>query len=88
VGAGGRGGRRVEYGRTYVVRPKGRHQATIVWLHGIGDNGGRYIDVKPCMHAACCLVVICAARSLLLFTCPLVIVTIIVSLEALTVSLE
>lgn len=39
--AGGRGGRRVEYGRTYVVRPKGRHQATIVWLHGLGDNGAR-----------------------------------------------
>lgn len=70
----------MEYGRTYVVRPKGRHQATIVWLHGIGDNGGRYIDViKPCMHAACCLVVICAARSLLLFT--LVIVTISASLR-------
>ncbi|KAG6537694.1 hypothetical protein ZIOFF_002789 [Zingiber officinale] len=31
--------RLVEYGRTYVVRPKGRHQATIVWLHGLGDNG-------------------------------------------------
>ncbi|KAG6484600.1 hypothetical protein ZIOFF_053121 [Zingiber officinale] len=31
--------RPVEYGRTYVVRPKGRHQATIVWLHGLGDNG-------------------------------------------------
>ncbi|XP_074332933.1 uncharacterized protein LOC141670819 isoform X2 [Apium graveolens] len=28
-----------EFGRTYVVRPKGRHQATIVWLHGIGDSG-------------------------------------------------
>lgn len=34
--------RRVEYGRTYVVRPKGRHQATIVWLHGLGDNGSRF----------------------------------------------
>ncbi|RWV93036.1 hypothetical protein GW17_00044535 [Ensete ventricosum] len=31
----------VDYGRTYVVRPKGRHQATIVWLHGLGDNGAR-----------------------------------------------
>jgi lysophospholipase II len=39
--AGGRGGRRVEYGRTYVVRPKGRHLVTIVWLHGLGDNGAR-----------------------------------------------
>lgn len=31
-----------EYGRTYVVRPKGTHKATIVWLHGLGDNGSRY----------------------------------------------
>lgn len=31
-----------EFGRTHVVRPKGRHQATIVWLHGLGDNGARY----------------------------------------------
>eukprot|EP00267_Zea_mays_P045196 XP_020397452.1 acyl-protein thioesterase 2 isoform X2 [Zea mays] len=28
-----------EYGRTHVVRPKGTHKATIVWLHGLGDNG-------------------------------------------------
>jgi hypothetical protein len=40
--SGGRGSRRVEYGRSYVVRPKGRHLATIVWLHGLGDNGARY----------------------------------------------
>uniref|UniRef100_A0A0E0A3G8 Phospholipase/carboxylesterase/thioesterase domain-containing protein n=3 Tax=Oryza TaxID=4527 RepID=A0A0E0A3G8_9ORYZ len=40
--SGGRGGQRVEYGRTYVVRPKGRHQATIVWLHGLGDNGASW----------------------------------------------
>ena len=33
--------RTVEFGRTYVVRPKGRHQATVVWLHGLGDNGSR-----------------------------------------------
>jgi hypothetical protein len=25
-----------------VVRPKGAHKATIVWLHGLGDNGARY----------------------------------------------
>ena len=35
--------RHVDYGRTYVVRPKGRHRATIVWLHGLGDNGARYV---------------------------------------------
>ena len=39
---GGRSGKRDDYGRTYVVRPKGRHLATIVWLHGLGDNGARY----------------------------------------------
>lgn len=31
-----------EFGRTHVVRPKGRHQATIVWLHGLGDNGASW----------------------------------------------
>ncbi|BBH08457.1 alpha/beta-Hydrolases superfamily protein [Prunus dulcis] len=42
VGSGGRTVRRVfEFGRTYVVRPKGKHQATVVWLHGLGDNGSR-----------------------------------------------
>ncbi|BAS87928.1 uncharacterized protein [Oryza sativa Japonica Group] len=40
--SGGWGSRRVEYGRTYIVRPKGRHQATIVWLHGLGDNGASW----------------------------------------------
>ncbi|GAB4842052.1 hypothetical protein Ancab_012012 [Ancistrocladus abbreviatus] len=39
-GSGARNTRRsFEFGRTHVVRPKGRHQATIVWLHGLGDNG-------------------------------------------------
>ncbi|KAH6757570.1 hypothetical protein C2S51_038718 [Perilla frutescens var. frutescens] len=32
----------VEFGRTHVVRPKGRHQATIVWLHGLGDKGSSW----------------------------------------------
>lgn len=40
--SGGRSSRRVDYGKTFVVRPKGRHLATIVWLHGLGDNGARY----------------------------------------------
>ncbi|MQM13305.1 hypothetical protein Taro_046231 [Colocasia esculenta] len=31
-----------EFGRTHVVRPKGRHEATIVWLHGLGDNGSSW----------------------------------------------
>jgi predicted esterase len=34
-----------EYGRTHVVRPKGAHKATIVWLHGLGDNGARYATI-------------------------------------------
>lgn len=34
--------RMVEFGRTHVVRPKGKHQATIVWLHGLGDNGSSW----------------------------------------------
>ncbi|CAI9100206.1 OLC1v1037154C1 [Oldenlandia corymbosa var. corymbosa] len=43
VGAGSRTCRRAfEFGRTYVVRPKGKHQATIVWLHGLGDNGSSW----------------------------------------------
>nr|ABD83287.1 Fgenesh protein 43 [Beta vulgaris] len=29
----------LEFGATHVVRPKGKHQATIVWLHGMGDKG-------------------------------------------------
>ncbi|KAK8971034.1 hypothetical protein KSP40_PGU013265 [Platanthera guangdongensis] len=41
--AGGRSNRRAfEFGRTYVVKPKGRHQATVVWLHGLGDNGSSW----------------------------------------------
>ncbi|XP_044463434.1 acyl-protein thioesterase 2-like [Mangifera indica] len=42
-GSGSRTTRRTfEYGRTHVVRPKGRHQATIVWLHGLGDKGSSW----------------------------------------------
>ncbi|KAK2370093.1 acyl-protein thioesterase [Trifolium repens] len=40
---GGRSaGRAFEFGRTYVVRPKGKHQATVIWLHGLGDNGSSW----------------------------------------------
>lgn len=34
--------RTFEFGRTHVVRPKGRHEATIVWLHGLGDDGSSW----------------------------------------------
>lgn len=43
LGAGKRSlGRAFEFGKTHVVRPKGKHQATIVWLHGLGDNGSSW----------------------------------------------
>ncbi|KAG5008852.1 Acyl-protein thioesterase 2 [Glycine soja] len=42
MGSGSRtASRSLEFGKTHVVRPKGKHQATIVWLHGLGDNGLR-----------------------------------------------
>ncbi|XP_059640632.1 uncharacterized protein LOC132282843 [Cornus florida] len=43
VGSGSRTSTRTfEFGRTHVVRPKGKHQATIVWLHGLGDKGSSW----------------------------------------------
>ncbi|CAM8888888.1 unnamed protein product [Rhodiola kirilowii] len=43
IASGGRTARRAfEFGRTHVVKPKGNHQATIVWLHGLGDNGASW----------------------------------------------
>ncbi|KAK2999839.1 hypothetical protein RJ639_023775, partial [Escallonia herrerae] len=37
--------RTFEFGRTYVVRPKAKHQATIVWLHGLGDKGSSWSQI-------------------------------------------
>ncbi|GAB4854123.1 hypothetical protein Ancab_022705 [Ancistrocladus abbreviatus] len=34
-----------EFGSTYVVRPKGKHQATIIWLHGLGDKGSSWSQI-------------------------------------------
>ncbi|KAI3524506.1 hypothetical protein L1887_03164 [Cichorium endivia] len=34
--------RAFKFGPTYVVEPKGKHQATIVWLHGLGDDGSSW----------------------------------------------
>ncbi|XP_057968209.1 uncharacterized protein LOC131157827 [Malania oleifera] len=45
VGSGGGTARAFEFGRTYVVKPKGKHQATIVWLHGLGDDGSSWSQV-------------------------------------------
>ncbi|CAJ1973745.1 unnamed protein product [Sphenostylis stenocarpa] len=42
VSGSGSSRRTLEFGRTHVVRPKGKHQATIVWLHGLGDNGSSW----------------------------------------------
>ncbi|XP_071710849.1 uncharacterized protein [Rutidosis leptorrhynchoides] len=43
MGSGSRTARRkIEYGRTYVIRPRAKHQATIVWLHGVGDTGSSW----------------------------------------------
>ncbi|XP_076938992.1 uncharacterized protein LOC143607423 [Bidens hawaiensis] len=42
----GRTGRRaLEFGKTHVVKPKGKHLATIVWLHGLGDNGSSWAQL-------------------------------------------
>ncbi|RWW02540.1 hypothetical protein GW17_00034370 [Ensete ventricosum] len=40
--------RTFDFGRTHVVRPKGRHLATVVWLHGLGDNGARHLLSFAC----------------------------------------
>lgn len=34
----------LDFGRTHVVMPNGRHEATIVWLHGLGEDGYMYIE--------------------------------------------
>ncbi|KAL8130475.1 hypothetical protein V2J09_019630 [Rumex salicifolius] len=33
------------FGRIYVVKPKCRHQATIVWLHDLGDIGSSWTQL-------------------------------------------
>ncbi|KAM0043749.1 putative lysophospholipase [Helianthus debilis subsp. tardiflorus] len=47
IGSGSRsvGRNTFEFGRTYVVRPKGTHQATIVWLHAIGETGSSWTQL-------------------------------------------
>ncbi|ESR63722.1 hypothetical protein CICLE_v10009080mg [Citrus x clementina] len=42
MGSGSQSRRPFEFGRTHVVRPKGKHQATIVWLHGLSDKGSSW----------------------------------------------
>ncbi|KAL7582564.1 hypothetical protein Lser_V15G46144 [Lactuca serriola] len=37
----------LEFGRTFVVMPKGTHRATIVWLHGIGEKGSSIKWICP-----------------------------------------
>nr|AAD55595.1 F6D8.5 [Arabidopsis thaliana] len=50
MGSGSRNARGYEFGRTYVVRPKGKHQATLVWLHGLGDNGSSSSQLMDSLH--------------------------------------
>ncbi|WOG96638.1 hypothetical protein DCAR_0415974 [Daucus carota subsp. sativus] len=46
TGSGAKNARRAfQYGKTHVVGPKGRHQATIVWLHGLGDEGSSWAEL-------------------------------------------
>nr|KAJ0198507.1 hypothetical protein LSAT_V11C700379490 [Lactuca sativa] len=40
----------LEFGRTFVVMPKGTHRATIVWLHGIGKKG---FNIESMSEDAC-----------------------------------
>ncbi|KAJ0714282.1 putative lysophospholipase [Helianthus annuus] len=35
----------LEFGRTFVVMPKGTHTTTIVWLHGIGEKGSSWTQI-------------------------------------------
>ncbi|CAN1215459.1 Acyl-protein thioesterase 2 [Linum perenne] len=43
MASGGKTAKRAfDFGKTFVVRPKGKHQATVVWLHGLGDNGSSW----------------------------------------------
>lgn len=32
------------FGQTHIIQPKGRHQATVVWLHGLGDVGASWAE--------------------------------------------
>ncbi|XWS16989.1 hypothetical protein CRYUN_Cryun33cG0029000 [Craigia yunnanensis] len=48
--------RTFEFGRTHVVRPRGNHQATIVWLHGLGDKGSSWsqlLETLPLQNWIC-----------------------------------
>ncbi|KAL5079026.1 hypothetical protein RYX36_007447 [Vicia faba] len=37
--------RTLEFGKTHVLRPKGKHQSTIVLLHDLRDNGLRFMNL-------------------------------------------
>ncbi|KAH7404786.1 hypothetical protein KP509_15G042600 [Ceratopteris richardii] len=36
-------GRKLTFGKTHLIRPKGEHKATVVWLHGLGDVGSSWV---------------------------------------------
>lgn len=31
--------------RAHVIKPKGEHKFTIIWIHGLGDRGESFVDV-------------------------------------------
>lgn len=37
--------RKLLYGTTHVIQPKGEHRATVVWLHGRGDVGASWAEL-------------------------------------------
>lgn len=37
--------RKLLYGTTHVIPPKGEHRATVVWLHGRGDVGASWAEL-------------------------------------------
>lgn len=36
--------RKLRYGTTHVIQPKGEHRASVVWLHGLGDVGASWAE--------------------------------------------
>eukprot|EP00249_Psilotum_nudum_P036542 c7926_g1_i1 orf=85-1044(+) len=42
-----------KYGETHVIEARGKHEATVVWLHGLGDTGSGWVQILetlPCQN--------------------------------------